>query len=149
MFIDESFCTALEYGLPPTGGWGMGIDRMAMLLADANNIKEARPRRVGARVCVLCVCLRLLWGACLCALCVYSRVFSPGGRGAHAARSAAQPRADASCVVAWFTRIPLRPHKASCGLGGLCGVAHESCINARAAVPARGTNVRRCCSSRR
>jgi len=38
--IDETFCTALEYGLPPTGGWGMGIDRFAMLLADKINIKE-------------------------------------------------------------------------------------------------------------
>lgn len=37
--IDETFCTSLEYGLPPTGGWGMGIDRMAMFLTDSNNIK--------------------------------------------------------------------------------------------------------------
>jgi len=37
---DEGFCTALEYGLPPTGGWGMGIDRMTMFLSDKNNIKE-------------------------------------------------------------------------------------------------------------
>ncbi|XP_078045610.1 lysyl-tRNA synthetase isoform X2 [Augochlora pura] len=38
--IDENFCTALEYGLPPTAGWGMGIDRLTMFFTDANNIKE-------------------------------------------------------------------------------------------------------------
>ena len=40
MFVDENFCTALEYGLAPTGGWGMGIDRFTMMLTDTNNIKE-------------------------------------------------------------------------------------------------------------
>jgi lysyl-tRNA synthetase class 2 len=38
--IDNVFLTSLEYGLPPTGGWGMGIDRMTMFLVDHNNIKE-------------------------------------------------------------------------------------------------------------
>ena len=38
--IDETFCTSLEYGLPPTAGWGMGLDRMTMFLTDSNNIKE-------------------------------------------------------------------------------------------------------------
>jgi lysyl-tRNA synthetase class 2 len=38
--IDEVFCNSLEYGLPPTAGWGMGIDRTTMFLANHNNIKE-------------------------------------------------------------------------------------------------------------
>ncbi|XP_075241316.1 lysine--tRNA ligase-like [Convolutriloba macropyga] len=38
--VDENFCTSLEYGLPPTAGWGMGIDRLTMFLTNQNNIKE-------------------------------------------------------------------------------------------------------------
>ena len=37
---DEGFCVALEHGLPPTAGWGMGIDRLTMFLSDKNTIKE-------------------------------------------------------------------------------------------------------------
>jgi lysyl-tRNA synthetase, class II len=40
MIMDDSFVTALEHGLPPTGGFGLGVDRLTMFLANKNNIKE-------------------------------------------------------------------------------------------------------------
>lgn len=61
---DEEFCTAMEYGLPPTAGWGVGVDRLTMFLSD--KVGDA-PLLLPSLVCVLLV----LRGCGCCCCCAY------------------------------------------------------------------------------
>ncbi len=40
MVMDDDYIRAMEYGMPPISGWGMGVDRMLQVLLDEKNIRD-------------------------------------------------------------------------------------------------------------
>ena len=40
MPVDDDYLTAMEFGMPPISGWGMGIDRFTALLTEAPNLRD-------------------------------------------------------------------------------------------------------------
>ena len=40
MVMDENYVEAMEYGMPPISGWGMGVDRIIQVLTNTPNIKD-------------------------------------------------------------------------------------------------------------
>ena len=107
-----SFCVALDYGLPPTAGWGMGIDRLTMFLSNVDNIKVTSMHHTAHNINTsvstgtqemvhrvnLALTDRVLLSAWLCCLCLQEVLLFPAMKpiegGAKVTETSAQVKGD-------------------------------------------------------